>query len=136
MNKLAIYDPEVAELALDAQTDELHRIINQHHKDSRQAAAVLSAVAVMQKAQTVQNTQHIRKEARLHAELRKEQEKARTQARLTGASVDVALLTAAWLARTNIHYALPLALVATALFGWLLGSWQKSFKRKKVHNHE
>ena len=136
MNKLAIYDPEAAELALDNQTDEMINIINRHHKDSRQAAAVLSAVAVMQKAQTVQNTQHIRKEARLHAELRKEQEKARTQARLTGASVDVALLTAAWLARTNIHYALPLALVATALFGWLLGSWQKSFKRKKVHNHE
>lgn len=136
MNKLAIYDPEAAELALDSQTDEMINIINRHHKDSRQAAAVLSAVAVMQKAQTVQNTQHIRKEARLHAELRKEQEKARTQARLTGASVDVALLTAAWLARTNIHYALPLALVATALFGWLLGSWQKSFKRKKVHNHE
>lgn len=136
MNKLAIYDPEAAELALDNQTDEMINIINRHHKDSRQAAAVLSAVAVMQKAQTVQNTQHIRKEARLHAELRKEQEKAGTQARLTGASVDVALLTAAWLARTNIHYALPLALVATALFGWLLGSWQKSFKRKKVHNHE
>ena len=136
MNKLAIYDPEVAELALDAQTDELHHIINQHHKDARQMDTFLSAVAVMQKAQTVQNAQHTRKEAQLYAELQHEKKKARTRARLTGAGVDIALFAAAWLTRTNIHYALLLALSATALFGWLLGGWKQDSKRKKVHNHE
>ena len=127
MNKLAVYDPAIAERGMDAMTDQMITRININHDMLKIAHRIHARENNLKRRISV-----------TEEKLRRERKKARIRDRRNGITCSAAMGIAAWFAHIALesgllktNFAMPLAFAAVALASWTICSWRHDSKRKK-----